>query len=298
MKKISKILLVLALCTITAFSLFGCKKNKEKGWSPPENYETAGKKVDGLDAYDIAMEGIENYKNAQYKKAELTVDFNAINGLAKLNSIETYTYRDGKMYYEDRRIGTGFGKANSGLLLYGDIKTQVLHEIFIDNSKKFPNLQTYDYSNTTWKSWAEINPEKSTVDKMNDVGEFTFYNLERTEMSSSFDPSVYKIGNDHYVCLKFNKDSKNQDAVRKVIENNLGATANSHTFKEETQLFLRLKQIDGKWFITARRLCEYSKVKHSVIGNAECTQYYSGTYEYGEDKATLPKSFDLVTKIW
>ncbi|MGI6213345.1 MAG: hypothetical protein ACOYIQ_02190 [Christensenellales bacterium] len=292
LKIILVVIIIAALGAMVFIASSDVQVNLETSWTPPD-YETEGTVVEGLSAYEVFTQALENYYNAENFIFMASFDFKA--GLppfvlATQQTIEITKYQNGKVFHQVTKQGTGLGKVNEGYRFYFDGENG--YEINESSKDRFPALGTEDWSGLEYAAYE--NEEKTSAQEAENIVNFSRYVITPETLADTHNDKVYQMGGKYYLSLTVNCLGIETGTVQSVIEeaiiDGLGSNVvpGTLTWLQDSVLTLEITKISGQYYITARRLSEKYQAKQAGTGAVTSSeQYFSGTYAYTAGVSTI-----------
>lgn len=264
----------------------------ENSWTPPD-YQTEGSVVEGLGAYDLFSQALDNYNNADNFIHVFSLDFKA--GLLPLvlatqQTIEIVKHQNGKVFKQVTKQGTGLGEVYEGSRFYFDGTNG--YEFVDTTEERFPKLGEENWAGLEFASYS--NEEKTIEEKVEDVLNFSSYVIDEDNLSLAHDDKVYLLDGKYYISITIKCLGIQTGTVQKSVEDAImGALGDniipgSLVWKADSVLSLEISKIDGKYYITASHLFEKYTAKQAGTNiNTGGEQTTSGTYAYSASAAAI-----------
>ncbi len=264
----------------------------KNSWTPPD-YQTEGSIVEGLGAYDLFTQALDNYNNANNFAHVFSLDFKA--GLlpivlASQQTIEIVKYQEGKVFKQVTKQGTGLGEVYEGSRFYFDGTNG--YEVVDTTEDRFPELGDEDWTGLEFAPFSSEN--ETAIEKAEDILNFSSYVIDEDNLSPSHNDKVYLLDGKYYISITINCLGIQTGTIQKSVEDAImGALGDNIipdtlVWKADSVLTLEISKIDGNYYITASSLYEKYTAKQAGTNiNTGGEQTTSGTYAYTSAAATI-----------
>ncbi len=296
MKKLFRVIAVIAVLFATAFSALACAGEYNELKSMDENLGNHQylDVAEGMSAYDLVMEAYENWCNDTDYVREEYFSFGADGGL--LGSVATRNthlirkIKGDEIYSQEIIYGTGLDDGSCAKKYYFD-GTNAYYTNNTNTKDLTMNEQTKELSTA---SWGEFAPFTGDVAEENRVltEHMTTYDLSKRDyLAEEHDDKVYTSDGVYYCTITIDCSEEAMKTTHRAALDeflaNTGAKEAGFTC-ENTTIDFAIKEIDGQMKFLIWKRNEVYSGKHSMVSTVtvSCQQTCIAYFSYGNAEIT------------